>query len=332
MSRFQPNDLSFDFAPNTSRDLVVAILSISTAAGSTPLLGKSILSFLDSGVSHIWLPESSCQLFQNAFNLTYDENLGLYLVNETVHDALLAQNASISFTLSNDLTIYSSTSPITIELPYSAFDLELTLDYPNNSDNVTYYFPIRRATNDSQYTLGRPFFQHAYVIADYERSIFSVHQASFPEAGAQQNLQTIPPVAATNSTTSASPTSAPSDSDSRSLPIGALAGIIIAVIVVFLATILGVWWSCRKRRRSSKSQRALSTQKRLSELEGNDVVGEPPYEVHAQSCPTPELPPTTYARGGIRATEKMPLWEVKAERRYRPSLERDADERVEMAG
>ena len=75
----------------------------------------------------------------------YDEDLGIYLVNDTVHESLVTKNATISFTLSNDLTLGPNDTLVTIDVPYSAFDLQLTPKYPNNTNNATYYFPIRQA-------------------------------------------------------------------------------------------------------------------------------------------------------------------------------------------
>ena len=73
-------------------------------------------------------------------------------------------------------------------MPYSAFDLTVGWPIVNSS---TRYFPIRRAQNNTQFTLGRTFLQYAYVIADYERSNFSVSQALFPDASVSQNIISI---------------------------------------------------------------------------------------------------------------------------------------------
>ena len=247
-SRFKDSNVTFNFAPDTSRDLVVGIVAIGTAGGSTSLLSKPILFFIDSSVSHIWLPLAACKAFQEAFNLTYDQDLGLYLVNDTVHSSLLSQNVTISFTLSNDLSLSLSSPLVTIDMPYSAFDLQLTADYPNNTNNATYYFPIRQAANQSQYTLGRTFLQESYLIADYEREQFAVHQALFPSAGSKQDLRAILPSNAngTNSTTVV-PTSSP-DSDGSVLSTGALAGIIVSVGVVVLGILVAGYLVRRHRR------------------------------------------------------------------------------------
>jgi hypothetical protein len=69
---------------------------------------------------------------------------------------------------------------VNITLPYDAFDLQLSYPYlPNTTyaDPSKYYFPLRQAANETQYVLGRAFLQEAYLITDYERNNFSIHQA-----------------------------------------------------------------------------------------------------------------------------------------------------------
>ena len=263
-SRFQDNNVTFDFSTDTARDIELAIHAIVTADGSNSLLSEPILTFIDSAVSHIWLPIDSCEAFQRTFNLTYDQNLELYLVNDTVHQTLIAQNATISFTLGNDITLSSSDSLVTIDMPYSAFDLQLTPDYPNNTNNATYYFPIRQAANASQYTLGRTFLQEAYLIADYERKQFSVHQAVFPDTGVQQDLQIIQPLSTNSSNVTTIPSPVPSSGSSIST--GALAGIIVAAIIVVLGALAGGFWLYRRKKHRPLAVPPESAQPAATEL------------------------------------------------------------------
>ncbi|CAD6591030.1 MAG: hypothetical protein ASARMPREDX12_004894 [Alectoria sarmentosa] len=65
------------------------------------------------------------------------------------------------------------------------------MQVPLPQDTTRYYFPLRQAVNESQYTLGRAFLQEAYVIVDYERSNFSVSQCRF-EDGISTDLVAIP--------------------------------------------------------------------------------------------------------------------------------------------
>ena len=158
--RFKSSNVLFSFAPDNSRDLVVGIQSIlidNPIRGdiSKNLLSVPILSFIDSTIPHIWLPLDSCQAFEAAFGIEWDPFSELYLVNDTMHDSLLAQNASLTFQISSDLT---STQTVEITLPYASFDLEVTDTYPG-VNSTTRYFPLERAANESQYTLGRTFLQ-----------------------------------------------------------------------------------------------------------------------------------------------------------------------------
>jgi len=47
---------------------------------------------------------------------------------------------------------------VRIVLPYAAFDLKA--EYPL-VQNTSYYFPLKHAANETQYTLGRTFLQEA---------------------------------------------------------------------------------------------------------------------------------------------------------------------------
>jgi len=75
-----------------------------------------------------------------------------------MHTSLLSMNPNITFTLAN-----TGGQTLDIVLPYSAFDLTASFPVLANGTNSTNYFPIRRADNDTQYTLGRVFLQEAYV-------------------------------------------------------------------------------------------------------------------------------------------------------------------------
>lgn len=123
---------------------------------SKSLLSEGVLIFIDSRVSEIWLPRDCCRRFEEAFGLEYNSTLNRYLINDTLHDSLRASNSSVSIVLDDGLS--SPSSSVNITLPYDSFDLELGYPYVNSTQ---YYFPLRRADNDTQYTLGRTFLQEA---------------------------------------------------------------------------------------------------------------------------------------------------------------------------
>lgn len=157
-SKFIPNDVSFQFGPDISRDLLVGLQSITYNDARTVdrrLLPEGILAFVDSTVPHIWLPEDACTAFEEAFSLEYNSTVDRYLVDDTLHNQLQRNNASVSLILGNDIF---GGSTVNITLPYQAFDLEVG---PPIVNSTTRYFPLRRADNDTQYTLGRTFLQES---------------------------------------------------------------------------------------------------------------------------------------------------------------------------
>ena len=244
-SRFTPNSLSFDFASDVTRDLVVGVQSIvstDTAGKVTVLMDEGILAFVDSTLPYIWLPASACTAFENAFGLTWDADTNLYLLNSSTHDDLRTLNPNVVFKIGNTI---SGGPVVSITVPYSAFDLNATAPLVNTS---SYYFPLKKAANDTQYTLGRTFLQEAYLIADYERQNFSISQCTW-DPGAKERIITIHPANVTsNSTASSASPSGGSGAHHRSLPAGAIAGIVIAALLALAVVALLIYGIYRRRR------------------------------------------------------------------------------------
>jgi hypothetical protein len=145
-------------SPDSSRDLVVGLQQISSTdkdSQRTTLLSSGILTFVDSTLPYIWLPLEACQAFERAFGLTWNATAQLYLVNDSLHTSLKARNPQFNFKLG---TSKEGGDSFDIVLPYDSFDL---LARPPLVANATRYFPLKRAANDTQYTLGRAFLQEA---------------------------------------------------------------------------------------------------------------------------------------------------------------------------
>jgi len=157
-SLFEPNDLTFKFNDNGNLDLTVHVDSISISSNhvNTTISSVPFPAFVDSTVPYLYLPIGFCKKFEEAFGITYDTTSGLYLVNSTLHTKLLEQSANVTFTLTNS----TGTTLVEIVLPYQAFDLKAKWPLVKNS---TRYFPLKRAANNSQTTLGRAFLQEASV-------------------------------------------------------------------------------------------------------------------------------------------------------------------------
>ena len=247
--RFVPNTLSIPFAPQQNRNLLVGIQSISSVNqnGTTNnLLPNGIMAFVDSTEAQIWLPIEACQAFEKAFGLTYNETNGFYLVNGALHAQLQAQNASVTFTLGSTV---SGGQTVNITLPYNSFDLTLKPPAANLTSS-TKYFPLRRANNDTQYTLGRTFLQEAYLTVDWERRNFSISECVFSE-NMQQNLVAIQSPSGKTS----------SGGSSTGRTVGIAVGVVVGVLVV--AAVFGAFlW---KRRRDHQDER-----KQEKEVEENE--------------------------------------------------------------
>lgn len=154
-SRFTPNSVSFTMAGDITRDLVVYLQSIDySGPSSSTLLSNPILIFIDSTDPNLWLPGSVCDAFEQAFGLTLDSQTGLYLMDEAQNTKLRNDNPQVSFKLANT----PGGATVTVTLPYAAFALTAA---PPLVSSTSYYFPLKRAANSTQYTLGRTFLQEA---------------------------------------------------------------------------------------------------------------------------------------------------------------------------
>jgi hypothetical protein len=295
-SKYRANNLTFTFAPDNERDVMVAIQSISTPARlasspvATELLPSKVYALIDATSAELWLPLDACKVFEFEFGLTYDNTTGLYLVNDTLHDSLVARNASVTFKLGQSP---DTRDTIKITLPYAAFDQKVTPPYQNIA-NISNYFPLRRAANDSQYTLGRTFMQEAYLTVDYEVSRFQLSQVVWDQV-ADKNLVAIPPASASSddslwTSPNWSPvsgtgstgdgrnrltsTGASSDSDSSSLGAGAIAGIAVgAAAVTGLIGAFVFFYLRRQKRKKAASAAAVAATAASSETKPTSSQG-----------------------------------------------------------
>lgn len=158
LSRYTPSNISFDFAPDISADLVVGLQKITATYGTgatQPLLTSPILTYIDSTLPYIYLPAGVCEMFEKEFGLVWNSTANFYPVDDVLHKRLLADDLVFNFTVGNN---ESSAEVIDITLPYASFDLTAK---PPLLPNITSYFPLRRAANKGQYILGRTFLQDA---------------------------------------------------------------------------------------------------------------------------------------------------------------------------
>ena len=261
-NRFTPHNLpSFDLDPKL--DPVVALNEISVTANplstskkstgwsgnSATLLGPADVALytIDSSTPYLWLPESVCSQFEKALGLKYDESVHLYTFDEnsSQRETLVNWNLTFEFIVAD---LPGSSTSISLTLPYAAFDLELTYPFPNlnssPSSQATKYFPLRKAANDTQYTLGRAFLQETYIVVDYERNNFSLYQATFA-ADASTNTRLVDiTLPLKNSSSSGSTVS---DSKSHGISKGTIIGIAVGASTASLFAVLMIYICVRRR-------------------------------------------------------------------------------------
>lgn len=273
LNRFVPNDVSFDMASGFQPVVSINAITVSSQPLSTsatqpdwseeplPLLASSQaeLFTIDSSTPFLWLPEKICDAFALALNLTYNETLQLYLYgNGTDPSALADWNMTFTFTLAD---LPGSSKIVEIKMPYDAFNQQLTFPFP--ALNATFsspavdYFPLRRASNNTQYTIGRVFLQEAYLAVDYERNNFSISQSRFAnDAVTKVRLTSI---TRPENSIFAGPANASTSSLSTGVKIGT--GIGIAVLIIAIIG-LGVFIYLRKKRKSQNSGDQAVTDKK----------------------------------------------------------------------
>ena len=237
--------ISLRMGADNSRPLLVGLQKIvaeNTQEGTVNLLPTGTLHFVDSTVPHIWLPDDAITAFVTAFGLTYDNSTDLYLLNSTMRARNLLLNPTLTFVLGQRAQ-EDGTDTTNVALSYQAFDMNASYPF---YQTPTPYFPIRKAANNTQYTIGRTLFQEAYVVADFERNNFSIGQALFDHAGSQSIVAIERPVANSDNGTAATEVPSPGLSG------GAIGGIVAGAVVAIILAALIVWAVLRYRKKSKQ--------------------------------------------------------------------------------
>jgi hypothetical protein len=271
-NRFQPHDISFALS-NSKNPVVVALKEIKVSAKPIPganlapgwpgdsfsLLNPSdaALYIIDSSTPYLWLPASVCIQFEKALGIVYDEGVQLYTFGNNLlqHQNLLNWNLTFSFVIADEV---GSSKMVSLSLPYAAFDLQLSYPFPGlnatQSSPPKNYFPLRKAANETQFTIGRCFLQETYLLVDYERSNFSVYQATFPTDSKLKLVNILTPQQDGKTTANVA-----GASKNESLGKGALAGIVVGAAAVVVALIVGVVWALVRRRNRKEKPTASKT-------------------------------------------------------------------------
>ncbi|KAL8856186.1 MAG: hypothetical protein Q9178_007224 [Gyalolechia marmorata] len=265
-SRLTPNDVSFAFSSQTARQLLVSIqaISVTNSRGPSQLLTQGMVALIDSTVPHLWLPSAACQAFEDAFGIQFDPITNLYLVDDNQHDAMVEQNAEVTFQLGTSL---NGGDIISITLPYASFDLETGPPFVKSQRK---YFPLRRAKDETQFTLGRAFLQEAFIIVDYDNNRFSIAQAQYAQGQPSRIVLTSAEDSENGTATDSTPESPvltkTSSQKSGGIGTGAIAGIAAAIII--LALLAGAY--CLWRFKFKNSSKSKDNTKGKAELEDNN--------------------------------------------------------------
>ena len=247
-ARFRPSNVSFDLTTDISRDLVVGLQRITATEsnGSTSsLLSSPHWTFIDSTIPYIYLPLAACRLFENVFGLTWNETYGMYLIDDELHQELSTRDPIITFEIANSLT---GGPKVEIALPYLAFYLPYLPFFDTPSLR---YFPIQRADNDTQLTLGRAFLQEAYVTAEYQHRNFSVSPCRFEEDTGQDIRPILPPGSRLSVDPEPSSTEPASNRNGRTLQLNRekLIGLLVGAMVGFFLLTVTAYLLLKNRRR-----------------------------------------------------------------------------------
>ena len=245
---------------------------------------------LDPGVPYMYLPKSTCDAIAANLPLTYNPDFNLYTWNITnpAYEKIVSSPHYIAFNFSNSATPSGSS---TIKVPLAV--LNLTLESPLVRSD-TFYFPCSPwEGNGANYTLRRAFLQSAFLAQNWNSSTLFLAQAPGPDM-LSPSLKTI-----STSDTTLSPAVNPPNWESTwssTLPSlnsngstsakhdklsgGAIAGIVVGVIV-FLALLAGiVLWLLRRRRQTNHK--------------GQDIPLESDAKGHYPDHSNGTAPPPTY--------------------------------------
>jgi hypothetical protein len=307
----------------SSEGHIVGLQSITATLANgtvTTLLKSGTLAFIDADVPELWLPPSLCDAFASAFGLTYNQESDRYYLTDTAHASLLDAAPAFNFTIG---TSKSGGKSIIIEIPYAAFDLQAS--YPIFA-TPTNYFPLRKAANASQITLGRAFLQEVYLSVDWERDVFNISQAVFSASMPEPDIIAIDPK---NKNESLIPLAGAVSGNSTKLSAGVIGGIVAGCLILLgLLGCCGLWFYKKKKKaqrhltetgvhivdeKTGASEFTTEIPEKMSvnrrtdlELEGTVVGGEPGTNSELQELGSKEL----YRREAVELGCVEPIYEL----------------------
>ena len=244
---------------------------------------------IDSNRPYIYLPQITCDSIAEILGLQFDSMTENYLIDNATHKRLSMLQPELTFQLGID---FDSKDTVVIKLPYTSLSLQLSFPL-TKVGNETRYFPIRRATGPTQFVLGRAFLQNAYLIADYDRESFSVHQVRFSDF-APVIREIVPGKIGKTLDSWETSTDMESPRQSTRMSKGAIVGIVCGVVALtVLMFILAFYWRRSNRTKAAEeaksqdddSPKALELESKLPSIMQEADPSTCRVEVHNDSSP-----------------------------------------------
>ena len=211
----------------------------------------SFTALIDTATPFLWLPDSICDQFAQSLGLDYDPELDLYRIsNDQYRNYRHPESYTFTFTLSSSDNNDDLGDPLNvpgvlnITLPIRAF--VSTAEYPFNDEAIAYgasavpYFSLRKSGDNSTFVIGRSFLQETYLVTQYDKAVFSIYQALFPED----------PVGNSDIVAIKQPSNSPFPppfSKKEGLGKAEIAGIVIGASAALVLFIMA-WWYYRRRK------------------------------------------------------------------------------------
>lgn len=265
--------------------------------------GHKFNMYIDSSIAELYLPVEVCKAFEDAFGLKYDDDTELYLVDDLLHETLLADNATVTFSLGK----FSTDATVDISLPYAAFDHTARPPYRNMTEKSR-YFPIRRGANESQYVLGRTFLQEAYLIVDWQRQNFSVSATSWIYGQEPDIVAITPPGPDYKPMSGVSPVGS-------GFPMSTIIGVSIGGGFTLAVVCCAIWWWFWRKRRARRNKA-----KDPFESHPAPSIKEQHVESREEDPTSPTSPTSPTDEEGSNV---FPKAELPADTRVRPELSTD---------
>ncbi|KAK0645572.1 aspartic peptidase domain-containing protein [Cercophora newfieldiana] len=301
-TRFEPHNEMFPLDPRTRqprvnlRGVTAEITSLDKAPNSNwtstsqalVSMNDSISAIIDTSTPYLWLPTEVCDRFAAALNLTWREDLGVYVYppdGNLYNDFLEDQSLSFTFSISgfdnqdNFGRPLNMPGVVNITLPSAAFAQVLRYPYRDAikfGDSGIPYFPLKRSTmevNDNQFIIGRAFMQEAYIITRYDNSLFSIHQAKFPDNAIRSyDLESI-----SRPSDSIFPPYTGPVSSSHGLSTSQTVGIVLSAFAS--GSVIGfILWCCFRKRKKKAASPVEATEKDKSDTQSIDSLPQSPVK------------------------------------------------------